>query len=183
MKKNFLFHLVLVVLVLSLAVIGSASDLVIDVPSVTADDLFNNIWDFDLIAESANGESRFYVAVTNDTLYILAEGKLPDPYNNIFFDTDLNAETGYYGYQWTDMGGDFRVTDADFKVSTGRDWKWDQVVEVPYIRFDTEDGLTAFLTAVSLDLFGEIDSLRIGFAGTDVQMPPSGGKSAVVDLF
>ncbi len=181
--KRLVSSMLFVVLVLSLAVMASASDFAIDLPSVVADDIFNNIWNVEPIAQSATGAARFYVKVSSDTLYIWAEGILPDPYNNIYFDIDLDASTGYNGWQWPGMmGADMRVTNEEFFISTGTGWNWEKVAEVPHIRFDVEDKV-AFMTAVPLDRFGEIDTLRIAFAGETVQMPARDKKTVEVDLF
>ncbi len=182
MKRNILVRLALVVLMLSLVGTVYASDLAIDLQAVEADDIFNNIWGIDPIAESATGETRFYAAVGGDTLYIWVEGLVPDPFNNIFFDTDLDAATGYAGWQWPDMGGDYRVTNGDFFVSTGSSWNWEKVTEVEHVRFDV-DGKTAFMTAINLDLFGEIDSFRIAFSGETIIMPARDKNTVQIDLF
>lgn len=181
--KKLVYSVLLVVLVLSLAVTASAADFAVDLPSVEADDIFNNIWGVEPIAQSATGKARFYVKVSGDTLYIWAEGVLPDPYNNIYFDTDLDASTGYNGWQWPgQMGADMRVTNEEFFVSTGTSWSWEKIAEVPHIRFDVDDKV-AFMTAVPLDFFGEIDTLRIAFAGESVQMPARDTNTVEVDLF
>lgn len=167
---------------LSVVAIGHASDFVVDLETVQAEDIFNNIWNVDPIATSASGDTRLYVAVGSDTFYVWAEGLLPDPYNNIYFDTDLNSSTGYSAWQWPNMGGDFRVTDANFFESTGTGWNWNQIAEVAHVRFDVEDKV-AFMTAIDLDLFGEIDTLRLSFGGETIMMPARDLQTVEVDLF
>lgn len=182
MKKNLFVLLLLIALVFSAGTAVYCSELVIDFTGIEADDIFNNVWNVDPIAESATGEARLYALVSGNFLYVWAEGVLPDPWNNFFFDTDLDTTTGYAGWQWPDMGADFLFADGEFYASTGTGWSWDLLSEPDYVRYDV-DGKTAFMAAISLDFFGEIDTLRMAFAGEIVQMPPRNEKTIRIDLF
>ncbi len=182
MRKRLIALLLLAALVLTTLTAVTASELVIDVPNVTADDIFNNIWGVDPIAKSASGETRLYALVSGDYLYVWVEGLLPDPWNNVFFDTDLDAATGYAIWQWPNMGADFLFADGEFYRSTGTGWAWDLITEPDYVRFDV-DGKSAFMAAIDLDYFGEIDTLLIAFSSEALQMPARDLKPIELDLF
>lgn len=155
-----------------------------DFENVELEDIRNNVWGIEPIGNNIEGTAKLYAATDSDTFYIWAVGTLDNNNNNIFFDIDMNSETGYDGWQWTDMGGDFRLTNNNFFRSTGRGWNFENIGQANYTPFEEEGTLAGFFTAIPKTLFGDVSKMRIGFGGSgggsfDVIMPHRGGPAAV----
>ncbi len=157
----------------------------LDPDNVTLEDLVENVWGYEPIAFNLERTAELYATSDSEYFYIWAIGELVNTNNNLLFDTDMDASTGYDGWQWADMGADIRITNDGFFLSTGRGWSFDRQEEkVDYVPFAGEEYLKGFFTRVRRERFGDIDEMRIGFGGSggsefSVIMPIRGGSAYV----
>ena len=149
-------------------------------PIITIDGLDNDWVDLEPVATSATGETRLFAFIANNNLYVLVKGPMGD-WNDIQINSDGKDETGHQSWIWPNMGSDFLLEDGSLFRSTGPDWAWEEITEIPYA--STGEGpdriIEMMLPLELIGLTGE-DSVTIGFAGGGIYAPKEGDEPVTI---
>jgi len=115
-------------------------------------------------------DGKLYVAYVNDGPVVYNWGYM------LFFDTDLDASTGY---EVGDIGAEFVLEGNAFQSYTGNgeDWSW----QVTAVASPLVNGEVAEL-AIPLSALGGADPVRITFVGDNTAYPGGSGEDCVPDV-
>ncbi|MCC3375052.1 DUF4832 domain-containing protein [Cohnella sp. REN36] len=149
---------------------------------VTVDGLADDWSGVKPAAQSADGKTVLYAAEEGDSLVLLVTGKLAE-FNDIYFDTDRSADTGYADVGWPSFGGDWLIENGALFKSTGAGWNWGpvEVANIDYKQGGSGDRATVEyripLSAIGL---AAPKAIAVGFTSSDVTVPPADTQPPLV---
>lgn len=172
-RMKVLFLALLALLTISASLFAAA-------PTITVDGLAHDWAGLEPVAVSDTGETKLYAFIADGQLFVLVTGPMGD-WNDIQINSDGQDATGHQSWIWPNMGSDFLLEDGLLFKSTGADWAWEELTEIPYAT--TGEGAERIIEmSLDLTLLGltGTESVKIGFAGGGIHVPKQGDKPVLL---
>ncbi len=137
----------------------------------------------DPLAQSADGLTRLYAAMNNETLSILVTGKMGD-WNDIFIDIDNDKESGFNAnWLWANSGFDYLLENGAFYENVGGGFSWNPLDSegIQYAEIGpNEDKVIEMSVPLSRLGLTSPTALRLGFGAGDRYAPAPSSEAAKV---
>ncbi|MFB9280196.1 DUF4832 domain-containing protein [Cohnella cellulosilytica] len=133
------------------------------------------------LAQSADGLTRLYAAMNNETLSILVTGKTGE-WNDIFIDIDNDKDTGFNAnWLWADSGFDYLLENGDFFENVDGAFSWNPLSSdgIQYAESGPSENRVLEMS-VPLSRLGlsSPTALHLGFGAGDQYAPAASAEAA-----
>lgn len=137
----------------------------------------------DPLAQSADGLTRMYAAMNNETLSVLVTGKMGD-WNDVYIDIDNDKSTGFNtNWLWADYGFDYMLENGGFFENVGGGFSWNALGSegLRYAESGPNDNKVIEMS-VPLSRLGLTSptALYLGFGGGEQYAPAPASHAAKV---